>query len=120
MFSLVLCIVLTLLATVQWTRLHSRPDRALVERTPFDSWTWMAQAVAEAQDRNIVHSKDLTRCYIAHNGAGGIRIVKQGSETPSASELEMSPLVNGSRSAGERQSLTQRRSTQNGDERPNL
>jgi hypothetical protein len=51
-----------------------------VKYAPVDQWSWMAQAVAEAEGQNGVSCRELSCWFIATNGTGGVRIEKVGQE----------------------------------------
>lgn len=72
------CFAMTILFGFLWLRLHFHKDRKLVEHMPVDIWTWMAQAVAEADNRHSVKTKHLKQWNLAPGPDGGVKIQSQG------------------------------------------
>jgi hypothetical protein len=79
------CVVITALTFYLRSQVRRDKKCELVEHSPIDLWTWMAQAVAESStDRDgalvAVNPKQLRRWYIVVSDHSGARIEKRADE----------------------------------------
>ncbi|KAJ6516483.1 hypothetical protein C8R45DRAFT_1142724 [Mycena sanguinolenta] len=84
--TILACIAMTVLTFILWIRVKRHHHRDLVQNTPVDLWTWMAQAVAESNIKadgtvNAVLPKDLRKWNLELTpGTTTVRIEKSEVE----------------------------------------